>query len=207
LRQRAAPCASASAPPAWAPCSSSSSGSVRHRVQVLQLRQRGHRVRAPLAAASGVMDTSPQSISHALGQRGQRTVRFDLRRGSARPTTALQEGLCPLARVRSRDDNPPERGQRTVRFDLRRGFARPTMTLQEGLCPLARVRSRDDNPPERGQRTVRFDLRRGFARPTTTLQEGLCPLARVRSRDDNPPEHADKAPTASTSGAGSRDRR
>ena len=27
----------------------------------------GHRVRAPLAAACGVMDTSPQSISHALG--------------------------------------------------------------------------------------------------------------------------------------------
>ena len=54
-RQRAAPCASASAPPAWAPCSCSSSGSVRRHVQVLQRRQRGHRVRAPLAAACGAM--------------------------------------------------------------------------------------------------------------------------------------------------------
>ena len=51
------------------------------------------------------------------------------------------------------------------------------------------------------------DLRRGFARPTTTLQEGFGPLARVRSRDDNPPEGTAKAPPASTSGAGSRDRR
>ena len=68
LRQRAALCASASAPPAWAPCLSSSSGSVRRHVQVLQLRrvghrvvqvlqpcQRGHRVRAPLAAVCGAM--------------------------------------------------------------------------------------------------------------------------------------------------------
>jgi len=32
----------------------------------------------------------------------------DLRRGFARPTMTLQEGFGPLARVRSRDDNPPE---------------------------------------------------------------------------------------------------
>ena len=41
--------------PAWAPCASASSGSARHRVQVLQLCQRGHRVRAPLAAACGTV--------------------------------------------------------------------------------------------------------------------------------------------------------
>ena len=61
-RQRAAPCASASAPPAWAPCSFSSSGSVRRHVQVLQLRQRGHRVRSLLAAASGAMRTCFRSV-------------------------------------------------------------------------------------------------------------------------------------------------
>ena len=54
-RQSAAPCASASAPSAWAPRSSTSCGSVRRHVQALQLRQPGHRVRAPLAAACGAM--------------------------------------------------------------------------------------------------------------------------------------------------------
>ena len=55
LRQRAAPCASASAPPAWAPCFSTSNGFVRRHMQVLLLRQRGHLVRAPLAAMCGTV--------------------------------------------------------------------------------------------------------------------------------------------------------